>query len=155
MRSKQKKFFIISSLFLVVLSALLLLRFDRTNYILNKGIRFISLRLIQFEHLSFVRREDYKFRFLNDHYDISFFNNQTKRWHLFASHPYSHNITPAIKDLEIVLKRGRINRFFIEGQEKNVKSYLILNFYLSKKPSKDRGIIFYKDGNWKVIGPWF
>ena len=155
MRSTKKKFFIISSLFLVVLSAFLLLRFDKTNYILNKGIRFVSLRLIQFEHLSFVRREDYKFHFLNDHYDVSFFNNRTKRWHLFASHSYSHNIKPAITDLEIVLTRGKISRFFIEGQEEIVKSYLILNFYLTENPSKDRGIIFYKNGNWRVFGPKF
>jgi hypothetical protein len=155
MRSKRKKTLILSCLPLIVLMVLFLFRFDRTSYILNKGIRYVSLRLIQFEHLSFVRREDYKFNFFSDHYDISFFNNRTKRWHSFASHPYSHNITPSIKDLEIVLTRGRINRFLIEGQETDVKSYLILNFHPTNKPSKDRGIIFYTDGNWRVFGPRF
>ena len=155
MTARQKKTTIISSLFFIVLLVLLLFRFDSTNYILNKGIRFVSLRLIQFEHLSLVRGEDYKFHFFMDHYDISFFNTQTKRWHLFASHTYSHNITPSIKNLEIVLKRGRINHFLIEGQETNVKSYLILNFYQAEKPSKEMGLIFYKDGNWRVFGPKF
>ncbi len=151
----QKKILLISSLFLLVFSVLLLFHFDRTNYFLNKTIRLVSLRLIQFERLSFIRKEDYKFNFYNDHYDISFFNNRTKTWHLFASHPYSRNITPSIKDLEIVLTRGRINHFNIEGKDINLKSYLILNFYLTKMPSKEKGIIFYKDGNWRVFGPMF
>ena len=155
MRALQKKTIIISSLFLLVFSILFLFRFDKTNYFLNKSIRFVSLRLIQFEHLSFIRKEDYKFHFYNDRYDISFFNNRTKRWHLFASHTYSHNITPSIKDLEIVLTRGRINHFNIEGKDINLKSYMILNFYLTKMPSKEKGIIFYKDGNWRVFGPKF
>jgi hypothetical protein len=130
---------------------LLLLCFDRTNYFLNKTIRLVSLRLIQFERLSLVRKEDYKIKFYEDHYDISFFNNRTKTWRLFASHEYPHDITPSIKDLEIVLTNGRISHFKIEGKEKKLKSFLILDFYVLKKP-KAKGIIFYKDGNWRALG---
>lgn len=155
MRALQKKIIIISSLFLLVFSVLFLFRFDITNYFLNKTIRLVSLRLIQFERLSFIRNEDYKFKFYNDHYDISFFNNRTQKWILFASHQYPSHIMPSIKDLEIFLTRGRINHFNIEGKEINLKSYLILNFYLTKMPSKEKGIIFYKDGNWRVFGPMF
>ena len=152
MSTCPKKIIIISSLFLLIFSMLLLFCFDRTDYFLNKTIRLVSLRLIQFERLSLVRKEDYKFNFHEDHYDISFFNNRTETWSLFASHRYPHDITPSIKDLKIVLTNGRISHFEIDGKEKKLKSFLILNFYGLKMPSKGKGIIFYKDGNWRAFG---
>ncbi|KPJ69592.1 hypothetical protein AMJ44_03275 [candidate division WOR-1 bacterium DG_54_3] len=152
MSNNLKKIIIVSSVFLLISSVLLLSCFNRTNYFLNKTIRLVSLRLIQFERLSIVRKEDYKFNFYEDHYDISFFNNRTKNWRLFASHTYPNDITPSIGDLEIILKNGRISHFEIEGEEKKLKSFLILNFFAHKISSKSKGIIFYKDGNWRAFG---
>ncbi|MDH5386423.1 MAG: hypothetical protein OEY18_17115, partial [Candidatus Aminicenantes bacterium] len=63
MNNHSSKIIIISSLILLLVAVLFLFFFDRTNYFLNKTVRLVSLRLIQFERLSFIRKEDYKFKF--------------------------------------------------------------------------------------------
>jgi len=152
MNNHSSKIIIISSLILLLVAVLFLFFFDRTNYFLNKTVRLVSLRLIQFERLSFIRKEDYKFKFSVDHYDIFSFSHRTNTWHLFACHRYPDNITPSIKDFEFVLTRGNINHFRIHGKEIDLKSYLILNFYPSQETEKGKGVIFYKDGNWRALG---
>lgn len=152
MSSHPHKIIIILSLILLVLAVLFLFFFDRTNYFLNKTVRLVSLRLTQFERLSLIRKEDYKFKFAIDHYDIFSFHRRTNTWHLFARHRYPDNITPSIKDFEFVLTQGHVDHFRIQGKEIDLRSYLILNFNPSQETENGKGMIFYKDGNWRVLG---
>jgi hypothetical protein len=152
MRIFSKKIILISTLFLLFSAALFMYLFNRDNYLLNKTVRLVSSRLIQFERLSYVRKEEYRFEFHEDNYFILNFNNRKKMWEIFAHHKYPHDIIPSIEDLEIVLSRGRIDHFKIKGKKINLKSYLILNFHRPKTPAKKKGIIFYKDGNRRVLG---
>lgn len=148
--SEKKILILILSLIFIIVVFLFL--FNRNNYFLNKTVRLISLRFTQFERLSFIRREDYRIEFHKNNYLIFSFNNRTKIWEEFAKHNYPLDIISSIEECEFVLSRGKISSIKINGKKINLKSYLILNFYRPKTPSKTKGIIFYKDGNWRVLG---
>lgn len=152
MRFLSRKTAFISGLVLLFFLILFLFLANRNNYLLNKAVRLVSLRLSQFEKISLLRRQDCKFEFKQDCYLVSFFSHQKKAWEIFARHRYPNDIIPSPEGLEIFLVRGRITSFKLKGKHIDLKSYLILNFHHPKMPAKKKGIIFYREGEWRVLG---
>ena len=123
----------------------------REDYFLNKCVRLVTTRMIQFERLSRIRREEYKFEFSEDHYLISHFSAKKQTWEPFARHAYPGGLAASPAYFEIHFTRGEIGRIKHQGQEVKLNQYLVLNFFHPKNLDKKKGIIFYADRSWRPL----
>ena len=150
MKSPSKKI-VISLSIILFLGLILGLWQRRDDYFLNKCVRLITTRMIQFERLSQIRKEKYRFEFSADHYLISHFNPNSQAWEPFANHYYPGGLTATPTDVEIQFIQGKIGLIKHQGKETSLKSYMILNFFHPKNKDKTRGIIFLKDRSWRPL----
>ncbi len=120
------------------------------NYLLNKTVREISLRLVQIQRLSRTRQTDYKVVFCRDHYFIDYFDKDEESWKRHIISKYQDGVLSELDRFELTFSKGRSKDFRLKEQEGKIFKYVIINFYRPKSPKK-RAFIFYKDGDWKVL----
>lgn len=142
----KRLFWILPFLILVVFLVLFL----RKDYVLNRQIREIALKFVQLEVLSRTRGVDFKAIFLEDHYLIQVKDRSSGKWKDFSSAKFSGGILCRPHGIEFIFSRGAFREFkFVEKKQKTPR-YVILDLYLPE-PSKKKGIIFYREGDWRVL----
>ena len=120
------------------------------EYRLNRTVRNVALRLVQVETLSRTTRADYRLVFWNNTCRVDVFDLSSNRWQPHADTSYSRGVLSRPLGLEVVFSQGRFKEYRQgEGKGKSPK-YLIIEFYVAGTEKK-RGIIFYQDGNWRVL----
>jgi hypothetical protein len=123
----------------------------RDDYFLNKCVRLVTTRMIQFERLSQIRKEDYLFEFNHDHYLILNFNPKKQAWEAFARHSYPGGLVASPQDFEIRFTQGGISSIKHKDKDIELRQYMVLNFFHPKNQDKKRGIVFYKDKSWRPL----
>jgi hypothetical protein len=136
------------SLVVLLLATVYLLRLQ--EYRLNRTVRYVALRIVQVETLSRTTRVDYRLVFWNNTCRVDVFDRGTNRWKPYVDTAYSKGILSQPVGLEIVFSQGRFKEYRLgEGKGKPPK-YFIVEFLVAGTDKK-RGIIFYQDGNWRVL----
>jgi len=120
------------------------------EYRLNRTVRNVALRLVQVETLSRTTRVDYRLVFWNNTCRVDVFDRGSNRWKPYADTAYSKGVLSQPVGLEVVFSQGRFKEYRLdEGKGKSPK-YLIVDFLVAGTEKK-RGIIFYQNGNWRVL----
>ncbi|NOR14932.1 MAG: hypothetical protein GQ544_04445 [Candidatus Aminicenantes bacterium] len=136
------------SLVVLLLATVYLLRLQ--EYRLNRTVRNVALRLVQVETLSRTTRVDYRLVFWNNICRVDVFDRNSNRWKPYADTAYCKGVLSQPVGLEVVFSQGRFKEYRLgEGRGKSPK-YLIIEFFVVGTEKK-RGIIFYQDGNWRVL----
>lgn len=120
------------------------------NYLLNKTVRQISLRLVQIRRLSRTRQIDYKIVFCREHYFIDYFDKDEESWERYIKSKYHNGVLSELDGVELIFSKGRFKDYRLKEQEGTIFKYVIINFYRPKSPKK-KAIIFYRTGDWKVL----
>jgi len=147
-KSTRRK--IILLLGFALLSFLLFIIFSH-NYALNKTIREIGLRLTQIEKLSKLESQDYKVIFHRDHYEVYFFDAEKRKWKKSRGYKYRGDIFCQADEYEFIFSKGWLKTYNLKGIKGKLPKYVILYFSSLKKLSRPKGIIFYKDEDWKIL----
>lgn len=135
--------------FALLLGTVFLVR--REEYLLNRAVRLLCERIIQFEHLSMVRRETYKFTVHPRGYEVLLFQKDKGGWIVFDRHTYPSNIVSSAENLEIFLAGGGMEKCLVDGKALEENSFTILYFFHRKDPEKRKSMIFYERGGWRVL----
>lgn len=123
----------------------------RDDYFLNKCVRLVTTRMIQFERLSRIRREEYKFEFNQDHYLILHLSPNKQAWETFTRHKYPGGLSATLQNFEIHFAQGEISSIRHQDQEVKLGQYLVLSFFHPKHQDKKKGIIFHADRSWRPL----
>jgi hypothetical protein len=136
------------SLVVLLLATVYLLRLQ--EYRLNRTVRNVAMRLVQVETLSRTTRVDYRLVFWNNVCRVDVFDRSSNSWKPNSNTTYSKGVLSQPLGLEVVFSQGRFMEYRLgEGKGKSPK-YLIIEFFVAGTDKK-RGIIFYQDGNWRVL----
>ncbi len=136
------------SLAMLVLATAYLLRLQ--DYRLNRTVRNVALRLVQVETLSRTTRVDYRLVFWNNICRVDVFDPSSNRWQPNADTIYGKGVLSQPLGLEVVFSQGRFKEFRLGEGKGKLPKYLIVEFFVAGTERK-RGIIFYQDGNWRVL----
>lgn len=147
--SKKKIGLIVFSLLAVLIIGLYSLR--RKDYELNKNIRLVSWRILQYEQISRHRRISYRMSFSDNRYTVcSRAAGSAERWKEIASYSYENSLRPTLPGFAIVIENGTIVSFQQEGIGSPLLFPRLLGFSLPANPARQKGILFHKDGAWKI-----
>jgi hypothetical protein len=135
-------------LLLLLSAAVFLLRLE--SYRLNRTVRNVALRLVQVETLSRTTRVDYRLEFWNNICRVERFDRGTGLWLPYVDTTYGRGIVSQPLGLQVVFSQGKFKEYRLEGGPARTPKYLILEFKVAGTDVK-RGIIFYQDGNWRVL----
>ncbi len=136
------------SLVVLLLATAYLLRLQ--EYRLNRTVRNVALRLVQVETLSRTTRVDYRLVFWNNVCRVDVFDRSSNRWKPYSDTAYCKGVLSQPVGLEVIFSQGRFKEYRLgEGKGRSPK-YLIIEFFVAGTEKK-RGIIFYQDGNWRVL----
>jgi hypothetical protein len=127
-----------------------MIAFFGENYLLNKTVRQISLRLVQIQRLSRTRQIDYKVVFCREHYFIDHFDKDEESWERYTKSKYHNGVLSELDGVELIFSKGRLKDYRLKEQDGKIFKYVIINFYRPKSPKK-KAIIFYRTGDWKVL----
>lgn len=148
--SGKKIWIAVVVLFLAFVTGLYLLR--REAYELNKNARLVSWRIIQFGELARHRKVTYKIEFLKSRYKVFLLVSPAKdEWKEVASYPYENSIEPTMPGFTLVIQKGRIVSYQWEGGRGKLRSAIVLGFFHPGNPSKQKGILFLEDGEWRTL----
>lgn len=147
---KRKKFL---WLFPIILFTMITIFSFRNNYLLNRTLTEIALRLTQIEILSRTTGIDYKLVFLEDRYAIDNFDNNTGKWCNLMEKKYLGRVSCSkeVDKIEFIFSQGKFWKYQ-SIKNKDYKSQYIIIEFSDSKAQKKRRIIFYKKGSWKVLG---
>jgi hypothetical protein len=135
----------------VCLGITLLGGFRIKDYRLNRTVRNVALRLVQMGTLSRTTRVDYRLVFWNNRCVVEYFDRESGRWHPHAASSYHRGVVSAPAGVRILFSGGRFKEYTLPGKRGRIPRYLILEFRIPGTPKK-RGIIFYRDGDWRILG---
>jgi len=138
---------IIILIFAVLLSFIIL----RKDYLLNKTVREVALRMVQLEVISRTRAVDYKVIFERDHYYIQVFDLDKKEWLPYLKSSYRGRVLNRQSKFEFIFSRGYLREYRVRDKGRKLPRYVVVEFYLPSS-SKKKSLIFYKKGDWKVLG---
>jgi hypothetical protein len=128
-----------------------LLSLTRWNsYTLNRAVREIAFRMVQLETLSRTTRTDYRIRFETEIYTLSTWEKESETWQPYLSEGYYKGMECTTVDYDIVFSEGRFDEMRYRAGQKKPPRYLIVELQ-SPKSRKTRGIIFYRDKDWRVL----
>jgi hypothetical protein len=138
---------------LLLLAATAVLYFLRQEtYFLNKNVRLISLRIFEYEELSRHRKCRYRMQFERDYYDIFLLAASPERkWEEVASIRYEDAIETSMSGFALEIDRGKIVSYEPPQGLRFLRSSIILRFFPLENPSKQSGILFYRDGTWRAL----
>lgn len=120
------------------------------DYRLNRVVRLVSMRISQFEWLSYIRKEPYRIVFNTKEYSVW---NMTRagEWVLFVRHTLPADIRTNEESLELYVSGGGISSLKVNDRQKARLSVVRLEFRLVDKESKKRGFVFSGKGKWRVL----
>jgi hypothetical protein len=122
------------------------------TYFLNKNVRLISLRIFEYQELSRHRRCRYKMQFERDHYDIYLLATSPERkWEEVTGIRYEDAIETSRPGFALEIDRGKIVSYQPPQGARFLRPSIILSFFPLKDPSKQSGILFYRDGTWRAL----
>lgn len=150
LRAGKKIWIAILVLFLASVTWLYLLR--REAYELNKNVRLVSWRIIQFGELARHRKLTYKIEFLKGRYKVLLLVSPAKdEWKEVASFAYENSLEPTIPGFTLVIQKGRIISYQWEGSQGKLRPAIVLGFFHPRNPSRQKGILFLEDGEWRTL----
>jgi hypothetical protein len=120
------------------------------NYLLNKTVREISLRLVQIRRLSRTRNIDYKVVIGREQYNIDYLDIDDMSWKRYIQSKYRNGVLGELDGAELIFSKGRFKGYRWKGRETEFSDYIIMNFY-SPKSQKKKAIILYRNGDWKAL----
>lgn len=150
MKIPPKKFFWLGGAsFCLLFMATWLVVFN-ADYRLNRVVRLVSMRISQFERLSFIRNEPYRIVFSTKEYSVW---NLTREgdWVLFVKHTLPADIQTNAESLELYVSGGGVSSIRVNDKQKAKLSVMSLEFSLVDRKSKKRGLIFSGKGKWRVL----
>ena len=121
------------------------------NYRLNRTVREISMRLVQIEILSRTTASDYKVEFSRDFYTVKVYNRSSEQWEKHIEGSYSSGVTTEPLEIEFYFARGRFIGYQFKNRERKLPRSVII-YFQKHNSEKKKSIIFFRDGDWKVIG---
>ena len=125
---------------------------SKDRYFLNRTVRNVDLRLLQFQKLSDKRNESFKFHFTTDVLTISNFHRDKEEWNVYLEYTFPGNIASELENFEVIFHDGELTRLTLGGGEKILQPYVILYFFPKERVAPKKGIIFYeKVGDWRVL----
>lgn len=134
------------------LAAVIVIFFLRhQDFQLNRTIRNIALRLVQIEVLSRTTAVDYKVLFESEGYSIEIFDREAGTWKPYLAAKYPRSIRSKASEFEFVFSRGFFREYLRREGEGRGPKYIIIDIYLPET-TKKRSLIFYRDGDWRVLG---
>ncbi len=122
----------------------------RNTYALNRAVREITFRMVQLETLSRTTRTDYRIRFDTGIYSLASWEKDSETWQPYLSEGYYKGIECAAVDFDIVFSRGRFHEIRYRAGQRKPPRYLIVELF-SPRTQKKKGIIFYRDKDWRVL----
>jgi hypothetical protein len=121
------------------------------NYALNKNVRLVGWRILNYEQISRHRKISYRMNFSDNRYTVwSRAAGSAGRWKEIASHPYENTLRPTLSGLEIVIENGAIISFLHEDSGSLLEFPLALGFFQPQNPARRKALLFQKDGSWKI-----
>lgn len=142
-------FWIFSLISLLLLLALGI-TFLKENYLLNRAVREVALKLTQVEVLSRTTEFEYRAVFSEDHLQIDFFNKETQDWKNFMRHVYSSSVSAHSGEEMFLFARGAFRQFLSKKEDKGVPPrYVSVDFHFPGS-GKKKSIIFFRKGDWRV-----
>jgi hypothetical protein len=136
---------------ILIFAALLSFIILRKDYLLNKTIREVALRMVQLEVLSRTRAVDYKVVFERGHYFIQVFDSDKKEWLPYLKASYRGRVLNRQSKFEFIFSRGSLREYRVRDKGRKLPRYVVVEFFLPGS-SKKKSLIFYKKGDWKVLG---
>ncbi len=140
---------LIIPIFLTICLFLVFLRLG--DYRLNRTIRETDLRLTLLSHMSRIRRLDFRVMFQERSLVVDVFDKERGAWKRDLEWPYEKGVKCNTIGWQYVFSRGS----FIEYQSNDwigkVPRYIIVSFQYESS-LKEKKIIFYRDGTWRVMG---
>ncbi len=149
----RKKFLRVRALGIIILIFAVLLSFIflRKDYFLNKTVREVALRMVQLEVLSRTRAVDYKVVFELDHYLIQVFDSDKNEWLPYLKASYRGRVLNRQSKFEFIFSQGSLREYGLRDKGQKLPRYVVVEFYFPGS-SKKKSLIFYKKGDWKVLG---
>ena len=121
-------------------------------FLLNKNVRLVSFRLMKYEELARHRVYIYRMQFFADHYRIDDRPLGPKKgWREIAVFPYERGVGTTMPGFTLEIDRGRIISYYWGEKAKKPKPYMILTFFHRKNPLRQKGIVYFEDGSWRVL----
>ena len=148
----SRKYFFLWGLafFLVFITAFFFI--SKEQYLLNKVVRNVDMRLFQFQRYSNKINESFKFHFLNDSLSIYNYEREKEEWKVYLDYFYPEDISSDLNNFEVIFHDGELISLNLEGTEKILQSFIILFFYPKESEESKKGIIFYTEtGEWRVL----
>jgi len=142
------RFFAIIILIFVIFLACVILRKD---YLLNKTAREVSLRMIQVGVFSRTRAVDFKVVFERDYYYIQVYDKDIKDWQHYLRCRYRGGALNRQTSFEFIFSKGTFSEYHFRDSKRKVPSYVVVELY-SPESGKKRSIIFYRKGDWRILG---
>lgn len=125
---------------------------SKDRFFLNRTVRNVDLRLLQFQKLSAKRKEGFKFHFSSNSLLISNFHKDKEEWIPYLEYAFPGDITCDLENFEVIFIDGELTSLALGQGEKILQPYVILYFYPNERANPRKGIIFYeKAGDWRVL----
>jgi hypothetical protein len=149
MKKTSLKIFIPAFLVLLLASFLFILQWNQ--YLLNRTVRNISLRIVQLEILSKRTSINYKIKFAENRYEVKIYNTMKNEWETYVQETYLKGVTAAPFPLELYFSKGRLIKYQYKNFSSNIRKSVTI-YFSHRDVDERRAIIFYKNDNWKVLG---
>jgi len=125
---------------------------SRERFFLNRVVRNVDLRLLQFLKLSDKRNESFKFHFSSGSLTISNFHRDKEVWNVYLEYAFPGDIISELENFEVIFHDGELTSLTLGHGKKILQPYVILFFYPKERMAPKKGIIFYeKVGDWRVL----
>lgn len=121
------------------------------DFQLNRTVRGIALRLIQIEVLSRTREVDYKVVFEPGGYSISVLDLESGNWRPYQAVKFPNRIRSRASEFEFFFSGGFFREYRRKGKQSRGPRYIIIDIYLPDT-NKKRSLIFYREGDWRILG---
>lgn len=146
--SLKKNYFIAILFFLATFLALFFLRFG--TYRLNRTVREVDLRLIQISTLSRTTSADFRVIFTERYMVADTFDEDLRNWQKYKEWPYLKGITCGLQGWAFFFSNGTLREYQSSSWPGKAPKHIIVEFML-KSSSKKKGVIFNRDGQWRVL----
>jgi hypothetical protein len=124
----------------------------KDNYLLNKNVRLIFLRIVKYKEYSLHRSLTYRLQFNRNDYRVTVREPRPNpSWRVVAVHPYEDSVEPENPGLILTIHRGKLVSYQFEDKIEILRSSVILYFCSRDKPSLRRGIMFNESGDWRAL----
>ena len=146
--SLNKRYIVVIFFILAACFTLFILRFG--IYRLNRTVREAALHLTQVSTLSRTRGTDFRVIFDERYLVIDTFNESLGDWQRHKEWPYLKEITCGLQGWAFYFSHGSLKEYQSSNWPGKAPKHIMVEFLL-KSSSKKKGIIFNRDGHWRVL----